>query len=142
MKFIRLLLILTAVFIMLSNAAHAEILERDDIMGYKQEVLSKDPLIIKISGLSAHSALSVKRIYTKSEGKTITIYIKLIFAPGDYDYSGSFEYLLQIPDDIDTVQIGEKKVVFWDRTSGLITTKYKIEGIPAELVEKINGKTP
>lgn len=122
--------------------AQAEILEKDAIYDYKLEILSEKPRIFKISGLCAHSALSVKRIYTKSEGKALTIYIKLIFAPGDYDYSGSFEYLLQIPDDIDTVQLGEKKVVIWDKTSGVITTKNKIDGVPAWLVEKVNGQTP
>lgn len=91
------------------------VLERADIMNYKQEMISQYPLILKISGLSAHSALSVERIYTKSEGKTITIYIKLIFAPGDYDYSGSFEYLLEVHDNIDTVKLGEKKVIIWER---------------------------
>lgn len=125
-----------------SLSANAMMLERDNIMYYKQEIISQNPLILKISGLCGSSALSVKRIYTKSEGKTLTIYIKLILAPGDHDYSGSFEYLLQIPDDIDTIQLGEKKVVIWERASGPATTKYKVDGPPPWLIEKNKTQTP
>jgi hypothetical protein len=96
------------------NAGDDMILEYKDVQFFKvTEIHSRKPLVVKISGLAFHSAMSVEKITTRSEQSSLVVYVHLTLArPG---LSGRFEYELTVPDSINEVRFGNEKAVIWKR---------------------------
>lgn len=93
-----------------------KILELQDVQHFDLEILSEsDPLTIKISGLAFHSALAVKDM--RLEKKEHEIQIMIFLSLAKKGMSGSFEYVLQLPHDIDIVTFGKESKVIWNRDS-------------------------
>ncbi len=86
------------------------VLEKDSIGYFQVKEVSKQPVVIEISGASNHSALGVSKIKTKRDGTVINVRIILAQAK-----PGKFEYKLEIPDDVKEVTLGDKKDLIWSR---------------------------
>jgi len=100
-----------------SGESFAMILEHEDVLQFKVQPLPDQvPKQIKVSGLSGHSALSVSKITTEMNGSVLIIYVHLTLAAISGGTSGRFEYELTIPESINEIQFGKKKVSIWKRT--------------------------
>lgn len=99
-----------------SEESLAMILEHKDTLQFKvQQLPDQVPLKIKVSGLSGHSALSVSKITTEINGSVLIIYVHLTLATISGETSGRFDYELIIPDSINEIKFGKKKVSIWKR---------------------------
>lgn len=96
------------------NAGDDMILEYKDVQSFKATPMpDRTPLVLKISGLAFHSAMSVEKITTRTEGSSLIVYVHLTLArPG---LSGKFEYELPVPSSINEVRFGNEKAVIWKR---------------------------
>lgn len=70
---------------------------------------------LRISGLVFHSAWSVKRINERRE--KLRICLEPILTSSQKCLSGSFEYTLTIPPDVDWVCFGANDQVIWSRST-------------------------
>ena len=92
-------------------------LEAQAVPGLEVESGHSGPVFgITVSGLCAHSALSVKTIEIKREGHVLQVLVWLT-PIGGKGLSGSFSKWVPIPDDITSVVFGKKKAVIWPRQS-------------------------
>jgi hypothetical protein len=92
------------------------VLEVRDVQFFKVEVVQGVlPLRLKISGLAFQSAMSVTKITTKTDGHSIVILVHLGLAKKGT--SGSFEYALPVPDEVNEVRFGNDAVIVWRRVS-------------------------
>ena len=97
------------------SASDDTILEYKDVNLNVTELPNRTPFTLKISGLAFHSALSVEKITTKTEGAALIVYVHLTIAkPG---LSGRFEHELPVPNSINQVQFGNGKYTIWKRKS-------------------------
>lgn len=93
-----------------------KILELKDVRFFSSTQANADPLIIKVSGLSGHSALVVSRIEVIQENDAATIVAHLALASNGM--SGSFDYVYVVPGSVNSVSFGSKNAVIWKRASG------------------------
>jgi hypothetical protein len=90
------------------------ILEAKDVQFFKVEIVrSATPVRLKISGLAFYSALSVRKITTRTNGHNMVVLVHLGLAKKGE--SGSFEYELTVPDDVMEVGFGNGAVTIWKR---------------------------
>jgi hypothetical protein len=91
------------------------VLEYRDTMQFKAVSLPSPQPTVRISGLSGHSALAVKKITTEKEGSSIIVLVHLFLAKEKR--SGSFEYDVPVPDSVNEIRFGKGKVLIWKRES-------------------------
>jgi hypothetical protein len=60
-----------------------------------------------------HSALSVHRIETLREARAVRVRVLLRLAREGS--SGSFDTVVQVPEDVDRILFGDEGVVVWER---------------------------
>ena len=95
-------------------AVQNAVLESKDVQFLKvHELQAARPTRLKISGLAFHSAMSVNKITTKTEGSAMVVLVHLAIAK--QGTSGSFEYELAVPDSVNEVRFGNSSVRIWKR---------------------------
>ncbi len=94
---------------------HTTVLESRDTIQLKAVWLHSSDPALRISGLSGHSALAVKKITTEREDSSIVVLVHLDLAKGKR--SGSFEYDVPIPDSVNQIRFGKDKALLWKRES-------------------------
>jgi hypothetical protein len=80
-----------------------------------EEVQGTRPTRLIISGLAFNSAMTVKRITTKTIGSVIVVSVYLALTKKGT--SGSFAYELTVPDSVNEVRFGSSVAPIWKRGS-------------------------
>jgi len=97
---------------------HTIILERETVVHLQVVELQRgQSVVVRISGLSGHSALSVKRITSHVENGTIIVIVHLFSLPGQ-GTSGNFQYDVPVPESVNEIRFGQKNELIWQRKSG------------------------
>lgn len=111
---IRWLILAVAICYSASGIAQT-ILEAKDVIGLKIEKADdKTGEILNISGLSAHSALAVKNMESKIiDSHILSVKISLTLAISGT--SGRFDYTVNLPKEINSVEFGNERQVIWRR---------------------------
>jgi hypothetical protein len=68
---------------------------------------------LEIEGLAMHSALVVERIEQAIEGDVMAIKVVLVLTRPHL--SGSFDFVVDVPDSVNSVVFGEQRVEIWHR---------------------------
>lgn len=111
---IRWLILAVAICYSASGIAQT-ILEAKDVIGLTIEKSSgKTGEILNISGLSAHSALVVKNMESKIIDNHI-LSVKIALTMARSGTSGSFNYTVNLPKEINSVEFGNERQVVWRR---------------------------
>lgn len=98
-----------------SLAPHDLVLERADTLGYEQQVATNgEREVLMISGLSGHSAYTVKQVELVRHPDFLQILVHL-HAAGQPGEMGSFEETIAIPAWANRVTFGEENTVIWER---------------------------
>ncbi len=101
----------------LYNALFDSILERSDVIFIKvEEVQGVHPTRLRIYGATSSSAISVRKIKTKTEESVIVVLVHAGLAK--QGESGTFQYELSVPDSVNEVQFGHRSTMIWKRGSG------------------------
>ncbi len=91
------------------------ILEYKDVQGFAiKEAVKGSITELTISGLEFHSALAVKEIVTRTDGKKMIV--EVLLTPATQGLSGRFEYKVDIPPAIETVEFGSERYPIWKRS--------------------------
>ena len=118
------LILLTAVFpFSLAACIFTKTLEFNTVQNFK--IIEQPDDKLKISGLCSWSSYVVKNIKKHKENDTLSIIIE-ITPFHKRDASGSFDYILRIPDDITSIAFGKRRREIWNRASPFHTGKLKI----------------
>ena len=89
-------------------------LERKDVMDFRVVELQRAPsTIVRISGLSGHSAMSVKNIKSRVNGDAIDVDVLLFLARKGT--SGSFQYDITVPENATRICFGKAREMIWQR---------------------------
>lgn len=89
-------------------------LEAEDVQFFKVSAYdSGDLLMLHVSGLAFHSALVVNALEEIKENDSLHLLISL--APAKKGLSGSFDYTIEVPHEINFVTFGDKRKVIWER---------------------------
>ena len=98
--------------------------QRETVLKYKDvqslsvvELSGEGQQKIRISGLAFMSAMSVRRIATRSNGSSVTVLV--FIGPVREGQSGSFSYDLIVPPTDRDVRFSEDQVVIWRRSANL-----------------------
>lgn len=110
------LLILTA--IIAACAGSERILESKDVLFFKVQQVASSPLKIELSGLSGHSAMSVRKITEVVNGESLQIVVYLTLATSGS--SGNFDYTVTVPPSANSISFGNEKTVIWTRNAGVV----------------------
>lgn len=111
---IRWLILAVAICYSASGIAQT-ILEAKDVIGLKIEKADdKTGEILNISGLSSHSALAVKNMESKIIDNHI-LSVKIALTMARSGTSGSFNYTVNLPKEINFVEFGNERQVIWRR---------------------------
>ncbi|MFI5103207.1 MAG: hypothetical protein ACHP9V_07575 [Terriglobales bacterium] len=108
-----------AVFILVAYVLwwNTIILEREAVIHLQViELQHGRSTVVRISGLSGHSALSVKKITSHVENGEITVIVRLFLAREGT--SGNFQYDVPVPESVNEIRFGQKKELIWRRESG------------------------
>jgi hypothetical protein len=90
------------------------VLELKDVQSFKANVISAPTADnLKLSGLAFHSSLAVSDIEIIRQKESITVIVYL--APAKNGMSGNFEYIISLPNSINTVKFGTEGAVIWKR---------------------------
>ncbi len=89
------------------------VLERSDVLQMRVVELQQRPTVVRISGTSGHSALSVRKITTRIEGTVLDVEVYLFLARKGT--SGGFQYDVVIPDSVKRIRFGDAKETIWQR---------------------------
>jgi hypothetical protein len=111
---IRWLILAVAISYSVSGIAQTT-LEAKDVIGLKIEKSDdKTGETLNISGLSAHSALAVKDMESKIiDNHILSVKISLTLAGSGT--SGRFDYTVNLPKEINSVEFGNERQVIWRR---------------------------
>lgn len=111
---IRWLILAVAICYSASGIAQT-ILEAKDVIGLKIEKSDdKKGEILNISGLSSHSALAVKNMESKIIDNHI-LSVKIALTMARSGTSGRFDYTVNLPKEINSVEFGNERQVIWRR---------------------------
>lgn len=111
---IRWLILAVAIFYSASGMAQT-FLEAKDVIGLKIEKSDdKKGEILNISGLSSHSALAVKNMESKIIDNHI-LSVKIALTMARSGTSGRFDYTVNLPKEINSVEFGNERQVIWRR---------------------------
>ncbi|WP_423732359.1 hypothetical protein [Hafnia paralvei] len=111
---IRWLILAVAIFYSASGMAQT-FLEAKDVIGLKIEKSDdKKGEILNISGLSSHSALAVKNMESKIIDNHI-LSVKIALTMAGSGTSGRFDYTVNLPKEINSVEFGNERQVIWRR---------------------------
>jgi len=92
------------------------VLERGAVVHLQVVELRQGPsTVVRISGLSGHSALSVKKISSHCENATITVIVRLLVRE---ETSGYFQYDVPVPESVNEIRFGQKRELIRKRDSG------------------------
>jgi hypothetical protein len=98
------------------------ILELKDVQQFKVlEKHAQSQTNLELSGLCFHSALAVDGITLKTNDPDLVVMVRVALAHGQM--SGSFDYNLVVPNQVDRVLFGRKENVVWTRQSVSIPAK-------------------
>lgn len=93
------------------------VLERGAVVHLQVVELRQAPsTAVRISGISGHSALSVKKITSNSENATITVIVRLFLVREET--SGYFQHDVPVPESVNEIRFGQKRELIWKRDSG------------------------
>jgi hypothetical protein len=96
---------------------HTTVLEHSSVIGFKAVETSKpESTVVRISGLSGHSALSIKKITTVREGTSQVVLVHVFL--GRSGTSGSFSYDVIVPNSVNEIRFGKERVTIWTRKAG------------------------
>ncbi|EPF27351.1 hypothetical protein HMPREF1221_00156 [Treponema socranskii subsp. paredis ATCC 35535] len=130
-------ILLTTVFsFSLTACIFTKTLEFNTVQNFK--IIEQPDDKLKISGLCSWSSYIVKNIKKHKENDTLSIIIE-ITPFHKRDASGSFDYVLRIPDDITSITFGKRRREIWNKASPFHTGKLKIGmEIPSDTVLIMN----
>lgn len=90
----------------------SKVLEYEDVQFFKAESTESNGLkYLNISGLAFHSSLVVKEMVEINEKDSKVIIIKLM--PTSEGKTGSFNYAIEIGNELASIKFGEKKHTIW-----------------------------
>jgi hypothetical protein len=99
----------------LYKSAFDVVLEPKDVVNLKvREEPKFRPLVLRMDGATASSAMSIYKIATRTDGSTITLLVHAGLAKRGT--SGTFHYDLSVPDSVDEVQFGRSSTAIWHRS--------------------------
>ena len=98
--------------ILLAGCNHAP-LGVKDIISFQVQIIESSPVKIKLTGLAAHSSLAVSDVTLTQSDDTIHVLVNMTIARKGA--SGNLDYVLSIPDSVNTVTFGDNKSVIWTR---------------------------
>jgi hypothetical protein len=91
------------------------ILERPDVFQFNVVEKHKgDQTILQIKGLCGHSAYAAKSYTLRTNLSDLVIMVNLVHAHGNL--SGSFDYSVAIPPQVNRVLFGKKEQLIWTRS--------------------------
>jgi hypothetical protein len=100
--------------ILLTGCNHTNtILEVKDIASFQVQTMEFSPAKIRLTGFAFHSSLAVSDVILKQNDDTIHIIVPLVIVRKGL--SGNLDYVLSIPDSVNTVTFGNNKTVIWTR---------------------------
>jgi len=108
---------------------HSTVLECRDVMQLRVLELQHRPTVVRISGTSGNSALSVKKITSRIDGDSIDVDVLLFLA--HKGTSGSFQYDITVPDSVNVIRFGEAKQTIWERSLSKIAISLTDEVLSA-----------
>lgn len=89
-------------------------LEAEDVQFFKVSAYdSGDRLMLRVSGLAFHSALAVNALEEIKENDSLHLLVSLV--PAKKGLSGSFDYTIEVPREINFVTFGDERKVVWER---------------------------
>jgi len=90
------------------------VLERRNVVNLRvEEIGNGDPAAVRISGLSGHSAYSVKTITSQQDGSSIDVLVHLFLARRGT--TGNFRYDVVVPDSVSDIRFGSAREIIWTR---------------------------
>jgi hypothetical protein len=98
---------------------HAMILEAPDVQFFKVEQTGGSPVSLRLTGLAFHSSYVVRGVSTARDGRTLRVLVQLALATNGG--SGNLDHSVTIPDDVDAVAFGNKRVMIWQREKGVLS---------------------
>ena len=94
-----------------------QILEFDNIAGYRLDVDPKTGVPSRISGFCFRSMYCVSSISTETNGDDVTVLVQIEICRKK-GQSGGFSYPLRLADSIERLTFGRKRNVLWMRKTG------------------------
>lgn len=90
------------------------ILDYKDVQFFKMNERQRGATIsLELSGLAFQSSLAVKNIEANFEGDCIVVLVYLTLAKRGL--TGSFDYTLDVPENVDSVYFGTSRQLIWKR---------------------------
>ena len=94
--------------------ADSMILDYKDVQFFKvHEKRNGATISLELSGLAFHSSLAVENIKTHNEDDSIVVLVYLTLARNAL--TGSFDYTLDVPENVNFVYFGTSKQLIWKR---------------------------
>jgi hypothetical protein len=91
-------------------------LERKDVAQFEvTERMKAGRQQLEIAGLAFHSAMAVDRIEWRTEHDVLSVLVILV--PTRPELSGSFDFVIDVPDSVNSVAFGDNRVEIWQRGS-------------------------
>ena len=106
------------------------VLERRTVMNMRVvELEHGPPAVLRISGLSGHSACSVKDVQSRIENTSVVVTVRVFLARKGT--SGYFQHDVVVPEYVNEIRFGNDKEVIWRRDAAPAAIYNKQSGLYA-----------